>query len=157
VVTLPLDFVIPDGWTAVDPGESGAVFVAVHDAPAGEFVPNITVSVQQRPDEASIDDIAAEAVERLARTTAGLDVLSRRDVGVPAAPGVTQLLRLRTGEGTELIQTQVHLTVPGATPEQRLVLELACTAAPTTARALSPGFQRFVGSVHVRQHEGMEQ
>jgi hypothetical protein len=157
VVTLPLDFVIPDGWTAVDPGESGAVFVAVHDAPAGEFVPNITVSVQQRPDEASIDDIAAEAVERLARTTAGLDVLSRRDVGVPAAPGVTQLLRLRTGEGTELIQTQVHLTVPGATPEQRLVLELACTAAPATARALSPGFQRFVGSVHVRQHEGMEQ
>ncbi len=154
MVTLPLDFVIPDGWTAVDPGDSGAVFVAVHDAPAGEFVPNITVSVQQRPDAKSIDDIAAEAVERLSLTSAGLDVLSHRDVGAPAAPGVMQLLRLRTGEGTELIQTQVHLTVPGATPEQRLVLELACTAAPATARALSPGFQRFVGSVHVRQHEG---
>lgn len=156
-MTLPLDFVIPDGWTAVDPGDSGAVFVAVHDAPAGEFVPNITVSVQQRPDAKPIDDIAAEAVERLSRTSAGLDVLSHRDVGDPAAPGVMQLLRLSTGEGTELIQTQVHLTVPGATPEQRLVLELACTAAPATARALSPGFQRFVGSVHVRQHEGNAQ
>ena len=132
------------------------MFVAVHDAP-GRVVPNITVSVQQRPDEASIDDVADEAVERLSLTTAGLDVLSRRDVGDPAAPGVMQLLRLRTGEGEELIQTQVHLTVPGATPEQRLVLELACTAAPATARPLSPGFQRFVGSVHVRQHEGTQQ
>ncbi|WP_205624240.1 hypothetical protein [Amycolatopsis vancoresmycina] len=156
-MTLPLDFVIPDGWTAVDPGDSGAVFVAVHDAPPGEFVPNITVSVQQRPDGATIDDIAAEAVERLSRTLAGIDVLNRRDVGEPAAPGVMQLLRLRTGEGTELIQTQVHLTVPGAVPADRLVLELACTAAPAAARRLAPGFQRFVGSVHVRQHEGKAQ
>ena len=156
-MTLPLDFVIPDGWTAVDPGDSGAVFVAVHDASPGEFVPNITVSVQQRPDEASIDAIADEAVERLSLTLAGLEVLSRRDVGAPAAPGVMQLLRLRTGEGEELIQTQVHLTVPGSVPADRLVLELACTAAPATARRLSPGFQRFVGSVHVRQHEGMQQ
>ena len=156
-MTLPLDFVIPDGWTAVDPGDSGAVFVAVHDASPGEFVPNITVSVQQRPDEASIDAIADEAVERLSLTLAGLEVLSRRDVGAPAAPGVMQLLRLHTGEGEELIQTQVHLTVPGSVPADRLVLELACTAAPATARRLSPGFQRFVGSVHVRQHEGMQQ
>ncbi|MFI5587181.1 hypothetical protein ACIA5G_19185 [Amycolatopsis sp. NPDC051758] len=156
-MTLPLDFVIPDGWTAVDPGDSGAVFVAVHPVPGDEFVPNITVSVQQRPDEASIDAIAAEAVERLSLTLAGIEVLSRRDIGGPAAPGVMQLLRLRTGEGDELIQTQVHLTVPGAAPDQRLVLELACTAAPATARRLSPGFQRFVGSVHVRQHEGMQQ
>ena len=156
-MTLPLDFVIPDGWTAVGPGDSGAASVAVHDASPGESVPNITVSAQQRPDEASIDAIATEAVERLSLTLAGLEVLSRRDVGAPAAPGVMQLLRLRTGEGEELIQTQVHLTVPGAVPADRLVLELACTAAPATARRLSPGFQRFVGSVRVRQHEGMQQ
>ena len=156
-MTLPLEFVIPDGWTAVDPGDSGAVFVAVHPVPGEEFTPNITVSVRQRPDDASIDAIADEAVERLGRTMAALDVLSRRDVGEAAAPAVMQLLRLRTGEGTELIQTQVHLTVPGETPEDRLVLELACTAAPAAARRLSPGFQAFVGSVHVRQHEGTPQ
>ena len=156
-MTLPLEFVIPDGWTAVDPGDSGAVFVAVHPVPGEEFTPNITVSVRQRPDDASIDAIADEAVERLGRTMAALDVLSRRDVGEAAAPAVMQLLRLRTGEGTELIQTQVHLTVPGATPADRLVLELACTAGPAVARRLSPGFQRFVGSVRVRQHEGMHQ
>ncbi|MDQ7807425.1 hypothetical protein Q5425_27120 [Amycolatopsis sp. A133] len=154
---LPLDFVIPDGWTAVDPGDSGAVFVAVHPVAGEEFTPNITVSVQQRPDDTPMAAIAAEAVERLARTLAGLDVLSRRDVGDPAVPGVMQLLCLRTGEGTELIQTQVHLTVPGPAPEDRLVLELACTAAPATARRLSPGFQRFVAGVHVRQHEGTPQ
>ncbi|WP_410643065.1 hypothetical protein [Amycolatopsis sp. lyj-346] len=156
-MTLPLDFVIPDGWTAVDPGGSGAVFGAVHPVPGEEFTPNITVGVQQRPDDATIDAVAAEAVERLSRTLAGLDVLSRRDVGDAAAPAVMQLLRLRTGEGTELIQTQVHLTVPGAGPEDRLVLELACTAAPAAARRLAPGFQRFVASVHVRQHEGKAQ
>ena len=156
MVTLPLGFDIPDGWTAVEPGDSGAVFVAVQPEPGEEFTPNITLSVQQRPDPASIVDIAEEAVERLGRSLAGLDVLSRREIDGDA-PGVTQLLRLRTSEGTELIQTQVHLTVPGPTPADRLVLELACTAAPATARRLSPGFQRFVGRVRVRQHEGMQQ
>lgn len=149
-MTLPLAFDIPEGWTAVEPGDSGAVFVAVHPAPGEDFTPNITVSVQQRPDSASIVDIADEAVERLGRALAGLDVVSRREIGTEDAPGVTQLLRLRTGEGTELMQTQVHLTVPG--PE-RVVLELACTASPEAARRLSGSFQRFVGSVHLRERE----
>lgn len=148
-MTLPLGFDIPDGWTAVEPGDSGAVFVAVHPEPGEDFTPNITLSVQQRPDPASIVDIAEEAVERLGRSLAGLDVLSRREIE-GAAPGVTQLLRLRTGEGTELIQTQVHLTVPGA---ERVVLEIACTAAPAVARRLAGSFERFVGSVHLREGE----
>lgn len=148
-MTLPLGFDIPDGWTAVEPGDSGAVFVAVHPEPGEDFTPNITLSVQQRPDPASIVDIADEAVERLGRSLAGLDVLSRREIE-GAAPSVTQLLRLRTGEGTELIQTQVHLTVPGA---ERVVLEIACTASPAVARRLSGSFERFVGSVHLREGE----
>ena len=156
-MTLPLDFVIPDGWTAVDPGDSGAVFVAVHAASPGAFVPNVTVSVLQRPVDASIDAFADDAVERLSRTLAVLEVLSRRDGGVPAAPGVMLLLRRRTGDCNKQNQTQKHQTKPNTKPADRLVLELACTAAPATARRLSPGFQRFVGSVHVRQHEGKAQ
>ncbi|MFD9965827.1 hypothetical protein [Amycolatopsis sp. NPDC058986] len=158
MTTLPLGFDVPDGWTPVDPeraGAAGAAFVAVRPTPGGEFTPNITLGVQQRPDPASIAEIAAEAVERLGRAMAGLDVLSRRAVGGPAAPGMTQVLRLRTGEGLELVQSQVHLTVPG--PSGRLVLELACTAAPADARALTGDFQRFVGSVHVRHTGGEEQ
>ncbi|MFE0025161.1 hypothetical protein [Amycolatopsis sp. NPDC059021] len=160
MTTLPLGFDVPDGWTPVDPeraGAAGAVFVAVRPAPDREFTPNITLGVRQRPDPASIADIAGEAVERLGRMMAGLDVLSRRAVGGPSAPGIAQVLRLRTGEGLELVQSQVHLTVPGAGPGDRLVLELACTAAPADARALTGDFQRFVGSVHVRHTGGEEQ
>src|SRR4051812_36797612 len=101
-VALPLGFDIPEGWTPLDPakaGAPGAVFVAVHDGGQDEFTPNITLSVQQRPDAASIAEVADEAVERLGRTMAALDVVSRQEVGDTAAPGVTQILRVRTGEG----------------------------------------------------------
>ncbi|WP_410660711.1 hypothetical protein [Amycolatopsis sp. lyj-112] len=153
-VSLPLGFDIPDGWVPVDPasvGAAGAVFVAVHSEPAEDFTPNITLSVGQRPDEAEITDIADEAVERLGRTMAALEVVRRKVIGTPVAPGVTQVLRIRTGEGQDLVQTQVQLTVPGASQAERLVLEIACTATPEAARRLGDDFRGFVGSVHVRR------
>lgn len=153
-VSLPLGFDIPDGWVPVDPasvGAAGAVFVAVHSEPAEDFTPNITLSVGQRPDGAEITDIADEAVERLGRTMAALEVVRRKVIGTGIAPGVTQVLRIRTGEGQDLVQTQVQLTVPGASPAERLILEIACTATPEAARRLGDDFRRFVGSVHVRR------
>ncbi|WP_043849063.1 hypothetical protein [Amycolatopsis keratiniphila] len=153
-VSLPLGFDIPDGWVPVEPssvGAEGAVFVAVHRGTASEFTPNITLSVGQRPDQAQITDIADEAVERLGRTMAALEVVRRRVIGAGVAPGVTQVLRIRTGEGQDLVQTQVLLTVPGANPAERLILEIACTATPEAARGLGDDFRRFVGSVHVRR------
>jgi hypothetical protein len=153
-VSLPLGFDIPEGWTPVDPaqaGAPGAVFVAVHAGGHDEFTPNITLSVQQRPDQEPIAEIAEEAVERLGRTMAALDVVRRQEVGDAAAPGFMQVLRVRTGEGQDLVQTQVHLTVPAADLAGRVVVEIACTAAPDRARELAPDFQRFVGSVHLRR------
>ncbi|RSN33066.1 hypothetical protein DMC61_12190 [Amycolatopsis sp. WAC 04169] len=153
-VSLPLGFDIPDGWVPVEPssvGAEGAVFVAVHRGTASEFTPNITLSVGQRPDQAQITDIADEAVERLGRTMAALEVVRRKVIGAGVAPGVTQVLRIRTGEGQDLVQTQVLLTVPGANPAERLILEIACTATPEAARGLGDDFRRFVGSVHVRR------
>ncbi|OLZ43502.1 hypothetical protein BS329_39045 [Amycolatopsis coloradensis] len=153
-VSLPLGFDIPDGWVPVEPssvGAEGAVFVAVHSVPDGEFTPNITLSVGQRPDPARITEIADEAVERLGRSMAALEVVQRKVIGSEAAPGVTQLLRIRTGEGQELVQTQVQLTVPGASPADRLILQIACTATSETARRLGDDFRRFVASVHVRR------
>ncbi|WP_414938050.1 hypothetical protein [Amycolatopsis sp. cmx-11-51] len=153
-VSLPLGFDIPEGWVPVEPssvGAEGAVFVAVHSVPDGEFTPNITLSVGQRPDQARITEIADEAVERLGRSMAALEVVQRKVIGTGAAPGVTQMLRVRTGEGQELVQTQVQLTVPGASPADRLILQIACTAAPETARRLGDDFRRFVASVHVRR------
>ncbi|WP_409494226.1 hypothetical protein [Amycolatopsis sp. cmx-11-12] len=153
-VSLPLGFDIPDGWVPVEPssvGADGAVFVALHSVPDGEFTPNITLSVGQRPDPARITEIADEAVERLGRSMAALELVQRKVIGTGVAPGVTQLLRIRTGEGQELVQTQVQLTVPGASPADRLILQIACTATPETARRLGDDFRRFVASVHVRR------
>ncbi|MFF4600879.1 hypothetical protein [Amycolatopsis sp. NPDC001319] len=152
-VSLPLGFDVPEGWTPLDPagaGAPGVAFVAVR--PEAGFTPNITLGVRQRPDPATLAEIADEAVERLGRTMALLDVVSRHDVGNATAPGLTQVLRMRTGEGTDLVQTQVHLTVPGADgPIGRVVLELVFTAEPEAAQRLTPDFRKFVASVHVRR------
>lgn len=148
-VTLPLGFDVPEGWTPVEPEEPGPVFVAVRPEPGAEFTANLTLGVRQRPDPASLEEIADEAVERLASATAAVDVLDRRAVGAPPAPGLTQTLRLRTGEGLELRQVQVHLTAPG--PDGGAVLELVLTASAEAAARLVPDFRRFVASVHVRR------
>ncbi|WP_020657685.1 hypothetical protein [Amycolatopsis benzoatilytica] len=148
-VTLPLGFDVPDGWTPVPPIAPGLVFVAVHPESAAEFTPNLTLGLQQRADSLPLPEIADEAVERLGRTMARLEVLDRREVGTAAAPGCTQTLGLQTGEGQDLVQVQVFLTVPG--PAGRVVLELVCTADPADARELVPDFRKFVASVHVRR------
>ena len=154
LVTLPLGFDVPEGWTPVPPVASGVVFVAVHPNPEADFTPNITLGIQQRDDALPMKEIADEAVERLGRTMALLEVLDRQEVGSPAAPGCTQTLRLRTGEGQDLLQVQVFLTVPG--PAGRVVLELVCTAGPQDARTLAPDFRKFVASVHVRRETPQE-
>ncbi|MFD2473836.1 hypothetical protein [Amycolatopsis silviterrae] len=154
LVTLPLGFDVPEGWTPVPPIAPGLVFVAVHPKPKADFTPNITLGIQQREDSLPLKEIADESVERLGRTMALLDVLDRQDVGSPAAPGCTQTLRLRTGEGQDLLQIQVFLTVPG--PAGRVVLELVCTADPQDARTLVPDFRKFVASVHVRRETPQE-
>ncbi|WP_315660258.1 hypothetical protein [Amycolatopsis sp. PS_44_ISF1] len=154
-VSLPLGFDVPEGWTPLAPAEAGApgvVFVAVHREAGAGFTPNITLGVRQRPDPAPLSDIAEEAVERLGRTMALVEVAGRHELGAADAPGLTQVLRLRTGEGQELVQTQVHLTVPGPDgPVDRVVLELVFTAAPEAARRLTPDFRQFVASVRLRR------
>ncbi|HEX3589383.1 MAG TPA: hypothetical protein VHV74_07110, partial [Pseudonocardiaceae bacterium] len=69
------------------------------------------------------------------------------------APGVAQVLRLRTEDG-ELVQSQVHLTIPlGDTPNDRLLVELACTCKPEQTPSVVADFQRLMASFHVRQGE----
>lgn len=153
-ISLPLGFDVPDGWVPVDPeraGAPGAVFVAVRPDTGGGFTPNITVGVRHRPDPATIVQIADEAVERLGRSMAALDVLSRQDVGEPPEEGVAQVLRIVSPDGQELVQSQVHLTVAGAHGRQdRVVVEIACTSTPDQAPPIVAEFQRFVSSFHVR-------
>jgi hypothetical protein len=160
-ISLPLGFDVPAGWQPVDPaavGAPGAAFVAVRPGSDGGFTPNITLSVANRPDAASITDIADEAVARLGTTMAELDVLSRQEVGEPPEPGVAQVLRIVTPAGVELAQSQVHLVIAGkAGPVDRVVAELACTSTPDQAAAVTGDFQRFVAGFHVRSSQGDQQ
>jgi hypothetical protein len=101
-------------------------------------------------------EIADEAVERLGRAMAELDVLSRRVIGSPPDDGVAQVLRIVSGEGQELVQSQVHLTVPGAAGRQdRVIVELACTSAPQQSEPVVGEFQKFVASFHVRPGDNL--
>lgn len=153
-IAVPLGFDVPDGWTPIDPeraGAPGAVFVAVRPGTDADFTPNITVGVQHRPDSATILEIADEAVERLGRSMAVLDVLGRQEVGEPPEEGVAQVLRIVLPTGRELAQSQVHLTVAGAAGRQdRVVVEIACTTTPERSSVVVHEFQRFVASLHVR-------
>jgi hypothetical protein len=156
-IALPFGFDVPEGWTPVDPAKAGApsaAFVAVRPDSGGDFTPNITLGVQHRPDAATILDLADEAVRRLGVSMAELDVLSRREIGSPPDDGVAQVLRIVTAEGRELVQSQVHLTVPGAAGRQdRVIVELACTSSPQQADPVVGEFRRFVASFHVRPGE----
>jgi hypothetical protein len=155
-IDVPIGFDIPDGWSAVDPssvGASGAAFVVVRDGDGGGFRPNVTIGVARRTDDADVEEAAAESVRRLADAVLEVSVVDNQPVGNDRAPGVAQVLRLRTGDG-ELVQSQVHLTIPlGDSPNDRLLVELACTCKPEQTPSVVADFQRLVASFHVRQGE----
>jgi hypothetical protein len=111
---------------------------------------------------AQFDQYASQLAAQARAANSGAVIQAARQVCEQAVEAARQvvyafsdaLAELFPPEGVELLDTQVHLTVPGASPAGRLVLELACTASPAAARRLTPDFRRFVGSVHVREHEG---
>ncbi len=152
-IDVPIGIDLPAGWHAVDPGGSGAAFVVVKDGDWADFTPNVTVGVARRTDDADIETAAAESVRRLTEAHLEVSVVDRQEVGDDSAPGIAQVVRLRTESGP-LLQTQVHLTIPlGDTPHDRLLVELACTCRPDQAASVVPDFQQLVASFHLRQGE----
>jgi hypothetical protein len=165
-IDVPLGFDVPDGWQPVDPasvGAGNATVVLVRDgADDAGFRPNITIGVDRRQQQGEVAELADESIDRLTDAVARIDILDRQNVGDHTAPAITQVLRMRTkpgpsGPARELVQSQVHLVIPlGDTPEDRLVVELACTCLPAQAAAVVPDFQRLVASFHIRQHNQPE-
>lgn len=150
-IDVPIGFDVPTGWRAVDPAGSGAAFVLVKDGDWGGFTPNVTVGVTRRTDDADIEAAAAESVRRLTDAHLEVSVVDRQEVGDDNAPGMAQVVRLGTEDGP-LLQTQVHLTIRlGDTPDDRLLVELACTCRPDQAVHVVPDFQQLVASFHLRQ------
>jgi hypothetical protein len=150
---VPLGFAVPEGWSTAVPAEVGipaADFVAVGPAEPGEFTPNITVSTHRRPDGPTVTDLADEALGRAAVAVTEVELANRTEIGDPRAPGVTQVIEVRTDDH-QLTQTQVHLAIPLAdSPADLLAVELVCTCAPTQTAAVTPVFQEFVAGFHLR-------
>ena len=151
-IDVPVGFDVPEGWTAVPPGQDGLAFALVKQTTEAGFQPNVTIGVARRDDDADIEDAARESVHRLAKVFE-VSVVDKQEVGNDRAPGVAQILRLRT-KADELVQSQVHLTIPlGDAPHDRLVVELACTCLPEQVPEVIPDFQRLVASFHIRLPE----
>jgi len=152
---VPIEFELPDGWVAAPPdevGAPGAAFVALHPDPQPTgFTANITIGGEFRPDQASLEDIADESIERLASATAGATLDTRNEFGDADAPGLTQLVRIRErigGVERALAQCQVYLSMSDVDDERkRVVLQLSLTAAEDRLSEVVGDFQRFVASV----------
>ena len=155
-VTVPFRAEVPDGWEQVDPGSvgvPGASLVLLDRRRVGDFVANITVAIGRRSGVVDIVDVADEGIGRVAAAVQRLSVVERTRIGDDAAPGVAQLMQLRTpsgqsGEEQTLVQSQVHMSI-GLSSEEALLVELACTCAEHEGAAVMPDFQQFVASFHV--------
>lgn len=154
--TLPVSitFRLPEGWRPAPPddvGAPGAAFVALHPAPEQGFTANITISGEERFDDTPLTAIAQASVDRLRGTVAEVEVADRKQVGSEEAPGMTQLLRLRSvAEGVErsLVQAQVYLSFNDANqPSRRAVIDLVLTATAAQFESVVGDFQEFVRTV----------
>jgi hypothetical protein len=152
---VPLGFDVPDEWRPVDPasvGAPGAVVVLLREGvpESAGFTPNITMGLARRTDDASIADIADEAIGRLAATGVEVSVLERDVVAENDAPCVTQLVQCARGDQT-VVQSQVHLLIPlGDAPQDRLAVEMVCSCTLPQLPAVTGDFQHFVASFHIR-------
>ena len=160
-LSVPLAFTLPPKWQQLDPdthGAPGSAMLALYEDRGETFTPSITIGIQRRLDRATLEQIAEEAVARLAKVTESVELIDRQEVGSGHAPGITQTLLLVTSFGgvtQELVQSQVHIEVPlvpptpGEVPADRLAIELTGTSGRDQASTVLRDFQSFVDSVHV--------
>lgn len=154
VTELPvnIEFSLPDGWQAAPPDEVGApgvAFVAVHpDGEADGFTTNLTVAGEIRDPALPIAAIADDSVRRIESVAESVRVRDRVDLGPDDSPGMTQVLDIEMGQGKQLVQCQVYLSLDDVhDPRRRAVLELALTCTSEQLDDVLPDFQRFVGTI----------
>lgn len=159
---LPVRFALPDeAWTPVDPeslGVRNAAFLAVRSGAAGEYHPTITVSGGWRSDDASLEQIADESVEKLRVEGAEeVELLQRRSMGTEHAPAVTQAIGAVAaveGRRQDLRQAQVvQGLVDVEDPTRRVVMIYTLTCTFAQWEQMVPQFQAFMASVEVVPQE----
>jgi hypothetical protein len=152
---VPIEFRLPDGWTAADPdavGAPGAAFVALHTASRGPgFTTNITVDGEYLSADVVLTQLAEESIERLQEAGASTAVVRRTEVGTHDDPGLTQVLRLHTvidEKVRDLVQCQVYLGMSDVTDhEKHALVRLVLTSTEGLYDQVLPDFQKFVSSI----------
>lgn len=153
-IPVPVEFQLPDGWTAAPPDEAGApgaAFVALHPHPDDGFTANIVISGDYRTDDAPLETVADESVQRLEEGCEYVSIAQRTEVGSAEAPGLTQVLRMRVvadGRTRDLVQSQVYLSLQDVyDPQQRYVLQVTLTVTTAQFDNVIGDFQRFIATV----------
>jgi hypothetical protein len=151
---VPIEFALPDGWLSVSPDEVGtpeSAFVALHPPPENGFTANISITGELRTDGASLTQVADESLQRLEGEFGSVRLGTREEVGAPAAPGMTQAVRMSAevhGTARDLVQLQAFLGMADTRDAERMaVLECVLTALPEQFEALVGDFQRFLATI----------
>jgi hypothetical protein len=129
--------------------------VALHAASSNGFTANITINGEVRTDDASLTQIADEALAKLERTVGRVQLGRRNEVGSPENPGLTQAVRTSVqlnGRPREVVQLQVFLGMRDVRGEQRrAVLHIVLTATPEQFEQVIGDFQKFLATVRPDQ------
>ncbi|WP_203337479.1 hypothetical protein [Nocardioides limicola] len=151
---VPLEFRLPnEHWEPMVPETLGveyAAFLAVRRNLDPAYSPTITISGDYRLDEATLSDIADEAVAKYQGQVDQLRLLQRQDIGSAEAPGISQLIGMSApidGTHFDLRQGQILMAlIDQDDPTKRVVLiyTLSCTA--DQLAQMSGEFQEFLAS-----------
>ncbi|MBT2392400.1 hypothetical protein J7E87_23985 [Streptomyces sp. ISL-1] len=151
---VPIEFQLPEGWSAADPEQadaSGVAFAALHPELDDGFAANITIDGEYRPDEAPLAEIADGSVQRMREIADSVAVANRKEIGSADAPGLTQTMTFAAEAGgvrRALVQIQVYLAMLDVhDPAKRAVIRLALTATPAQLDNVLGDFRQFVETV----------
>lgn len=155
---LPVRFALPgEQWEPVSPeslGVTNAAFLAVRRGLPGDYDPIITISGGWRPDDATLEQIADESVQKLTLEGATeVELLKRRVIESDHAPAITQSIGAvvavggRTFDLRQAQAVQALLDVQDPTKRVVNIYTLTCTYAQW--EQLVPEFQTFMASVEV--------
>lgn len=159
---VPVTFTLPnEHWQAVEPeslGVRNAAFLAVRREHAGDgYAPTITISGDVRPDAATLDQIADEAVAVLAEQARDVELVTRRDYGSEQAPGVLQVVggTLVTDDQVfDLRQAQVLMEMKDVEdPTRRAVVKIVLSTTFAQFETYLPELQELMRSFRPEQAE----
>ncbi|OLT47602.1 hypothetical protein BJF85_15420 [Saccharomonospora sp. CUA-673] len=158
-IPVPIEFSLPEGWLSVSPDEVGApnaAFVALRPDTGGDgFTSNITISGEVREASVGVEDVAAEAVERLRGGAHEVKVGTTKSTGTEDSPVFMQPVRLDVdvaGRRRYLVQYQVFMGFSDVSkPSQRAVVQIVLSSTPEAFESVFADFETFVGTIQPDQ------